>query len=80
MGNSGTNGSCGTKHLRLAALIIGMVLSIAVATFWHSAANLNAMDVRTRRIEQNDAANAARFEAIQDKLATIQRDLRRGAL
>lgn len=64
---------CGSKHLRLAVAIIGIVIAICSGTIGHSMTCARALDERVRIVEQNDAANAARFEAIQQSLDRLER-------
>ena len=64
--------SCGNQHLRLAATIIGIVLAICTGTIVHCHAAVTGLEVRVREVEKNDAANAARFEAIRDALKRME--------
>jgi len=64
--------TCGSQHLRLATAIIGVVLAICTATIAYCHTTVAAMDARMRKVEQNDAANAARIEAIKDALERME--------
>jgi flagellar basal body-associated protein FliL len=69
---AGRPSGCGSRHLRLIGLIVGIVLAVCAATLaacWSAQAGL---ETRLRRVEQNDAANAARFEAIKEALQRIE--------
>jgi cell division protein FtsB len=63
---------CGSKHLRLAGLIIGVVLTVCAATIGYAQVKLGELDARVRMVEQDAAANAARFEAIKESLQRLE--------
>jgi len=73
MPNPSSNG-CGGKHLRLAGIIVGTVLAICTTTLAVCHTMVESLEVRMRKIEQHDAANAARFEAIKESLDDLKRD------
>jgi len=70
---------CGKKHLRWAVATIGIVMAICGCT-WSLCndmterllAEVRLVETRVRAMEQHDAANAARFEAIKESLARIE--------
>ena len=71
--------ACGAKHLRWAGLTLGLVMAVCGATYTVCRGmvdglqiELDAVEVRLRQMEQHDAANAARFEAIRQSLARIE--------
>ena len=64
--------SCGNQHLRLAAAIIGIVLAICTSTAAYCHSAVAGLEVRLRAVEQSDAANAARFEAIKAALQRME--------
>lgn len=64
---------CGSKHLRWATAIIGIVLAICTATVAYCHSMVGSLEVRVRQIEKNDAANAARFESIKASLDRLER-------
>ena len=64
--------SCGNQHLRLAAAIIGIVLAICTSTAAYCYSAVAGLEVRLRAVEQSDAANAARFEAIKSALERME--------
>jgi len=64
---------CGTRHLKLAGMILGAVVVICGATISHSASTAKALEERVRIVEQAEAANAARFEAIQKALERLEK-------
>gem|GEM_PF-6604190 len=63
---------CGGKHLKLGLWIIGTVLGICAGTVSICHAMVGGLEVRVRQVEQNDAANAARFEAISEALRRLE--------
>ncbi len=63
---------CGARHLRLAAMIIGIVLAICTGTITYCHTVVSSLEVRLRAVEQNDAANAARFESIRESLHRLE--------
>jgi len=64
---------CGAKHLKLVAMIVGIVLAVCGGTVVYSVSAASDMDKRVREVEKNDAANAARFEEIQRALSRLER-------
>jgi len=68
---------CGTKHLRLAALLVTVVLAVCGAMLGHSLSAAAGMDTRMRIVEQNDAANTARFVAISQSLERLEKQISR---
>ena len=66
---------CGDKHLRLAALIVVIVLSICAGTIAYANLQIRSLEARVRMIEQSEAANRARFEAIQQSINRIEATL-----
>ncbi|KKL10356.1 hypothetical protein LCGC14_2556650 [marine sediment metagenome] len=71
--NSSDGKSCGGKHLRLAGTIVLIVLAVCGGTITYAMATASAQDARLRTVEQDNAANTARFEAIQQSLERIER-------
>jgi len=69
---------CGARHLKLAGMIVGIVLCVCAGAVGWTARDLSAQDVRLRKVEQDSAANAARFEAIREQLADIKAQLKAG--
>lgn len=63
---------CGTQHLKLASLIVGIVLTVCCATIVYARVAIAEIDARVRIVEQSSAANAARFEAIRDSLQRLE--------
>ena len=63
---------CGAKHLRLAGLIIGIVLTVCTATVGHCQMALGRLEARIRLVEQDNAANGARFESIRESLIRLE--------
>ena len=63
---------CGARHLKLAGMILGAVVVICGATIGHSTSTAKALEERVRIVEQAEAANAARFEAIQKALERLE--------
>jgi len=64
---------CGTKHLRLMIAIISIVMAICAGTITYCRAAIAEIDARVRIVEQSEAANSARFEAIQQSLRRLER-------
>ena len=82
MANNGKNpDDCGTKHLKLATVNVALVLAVCSATVGYSTNTLakatEPLERRIRTVEQNDAANAVRFETIQQTLDRSQQILDR---
>lgn len=65
--------SCGQKHLELLAIILGGVLVVCGAVWATCTSSVAAIESRTRVVEQGEAANAARFDAIQKSLERLER-------
>ncbi len=67
---------CGEKHRKWLALIVGIVLAICTGTIVYCHTTVSGLEVRVRQVEQNsaanDAANAARFEAIRESLHRLE--------
>ena len=71
--------ACERRHVRLATVIVAVVVAVcggtlgacyAVATA--ASRPVEALEARVRLVEQNDAANAARFEAIKDAIRELK--------
>jgi len=62
----------GPLNLRWAATIIGIVMALCTGTLGYTHTALGSLETRVRAVEQNDAANAARFEAIRDSLHRLE--------
>ncbi len=73
VGDGQARPDCGSRHLRLASMILGAVLTVCGATVVYAYRTSDALEARLREVEQNDAANAARFLAIQQALERIER-------
>ena len=67
--------TCASRHLKLVALILGAIVTICGGTLAWSFSTANSLDVRIRRVEQNDARNTATLEAIKDSVGRIERKL-----
>jgi len=67
---------CAEKHRKWLGLIVGLVLAICTATMAYCHTAVGGLEVRVRQVEQNsaanDAANAARFEAIRESLGRLE--------
>ena len=70
---------CGKKHLRWSAVTIGIVIAICGGTWTlcndmteRLRVEVRLVETRVRAMEQHDAANAARFDAIKESLARIE--------
>jgi hypothetical protein len=71
--------NCGNQHLKLAGMIIGLVVMICVATVTYTQSTLRSIEARVRIVEQNDAANAARFESLRAQMQRIERAIEKSA-
>jgi len=58
-------------------MIVAVVLAVCGAMLGHSLSLAADMDTRIRKVEQNDAANAQRFDAIKNTLEKLERQLER---
>jgi flagellar basal body-associated protein FliL len=63
---------CDGKHLRLAALIVGIVLAVCGACLGACWSLTSDLEVRVRQVEKADAANAVRFEEIKASLLRLE--------
>jgi len=72
------DGDCGGKHLKLGLAIIGIVLAICSSTLGACYLMVGGLEERVRRVEQNDAANATRFESIRETLQRLEKGLSSG--
>ena len=63
---------CGSKHLRLMIAIISIVMTMCAGTIAYCRSTVAEIDARVRIVEQSEAANAARFEAIQQSLLRLE--------
>lgn len=70
--------TCGDKHLTLALWIVGLVITVCLATIAYANSTLAAVEGRVRSVEQSESANAARFEAIQRSLERLERVAEKG--
>ena len=66
---------CGTRHNRLLAMIVLIVLAVCGATIGYCRITLGQIEARVRLVEQSEAANMVRFETIQQSLARVERQL-----
>lgn len=70
---------CERKHAAWAGLIIGAVLLLCAGTFGYVRWCAADTDGRLRLVEQTAAVNAARFEAIRESLARLEKAVDRAA-
>ena len=63
---------CGTKHLKLAAVIVGIVIAVVSGTFGLTVSSLSAHEERLRAVEQQSVRIEERLIAIQETLDRIE--------
>jgi len=68
---------CGRKHLYLVLRIAAVVAAICGSTIGYCTVLVGGLEVRVREVEKHDAANAARFESICDRIDRLDRRLER---
>jgi len=71
---------CDTRHLRMLGVIVAIVLAICTGTLGYCRVMVSGLEARVRKVEQNDAANAVRFEAIRAALDRIEKAGRPGGI
>ena len=62
-------------HLRLVVILLGILLPVASALAVWSRVSFAGHDTRLRIVEQEAAAQRARYEAIQQSLSEIKSEL-----
>ena len=63
---------CGTKHLKLAAVIVGIVIAVVSGAFGLTVSSLSANEERLRAVEQQSVRIEERLIAIQKTLNRIE--------
>ena len=65
------------KRLKWIALILIPVSILCAGTVGYAARGLGEMDARVRIVEQDNAANGVRFEAIMRELDAIKKEMQK---
>ena len=68
---------CGTKHLKLAGLIVSVTCLIVGGMFGYCLSSLSAYETRLRAVEQSSVRIETRLSVIQESLVRIEADNRR---
>ena len=63
---------CGTKHLKLAAVIVGIVIAVGSGALGLTVSSLSANEERLRAVEQQSVRIEERLIAIQKTLNRIE--------
>jgi len=64
--------TCAEKHRKWLVTIVAIVLTLCSGTLGICYTMVSSLEVRVRSVEQSDAANAARFEAIRESLRRLE--------
>ena len=67
---------CGTKHMKMMAIIIAAVLAIAGSGLGLALGVMAGHDARLRIVEQGQAARQAQYDDIQRSLNRIEMDVK----
>lgn len=66
---------CGTKHVKLACWLIGLMLAVTVAVVQIGLSGTRDLESRVRVVETGQAATIAELKSIQDGQRRIERKL-----